>query len=124
MLVIADFDNYFYSVRNYDSVNQLLSSDRFVSIFTWETTTSYDAKAQIKENELREEMVLMKNEMSERPKYIHIRFSDRKAGNQILYGIYKLLQLFYTSFYYYFMPFVASIAVWYVLLEKNYDVAK
>ena len=67
MLVIADFDNYFYAVRNYDSVNALLSDPRYLSIFTWETTTSYDAKFKIKENELREEMILMKNEMHLRP---------------------------------------------------------
>ena len=27
MLVLADFDNYFYAVRNFDSVNQLLSDE-------------------------------------------------------------------------------------------------
>ena len=67
MLVIADFDNYFYAVRNFDSVNQLLSDERFISIFTWETSTSYDAKAKIKENELREEMILMNEEKHLRP---------------------------------------------------------
>ena len=29
MLVIADFDNYFYAVRNTDSVNMLLNDDRY-----------------------------------------------------------------------------------------------
>lgn len=91
MLVIADFDNYFYAVRNIDSVNRLLSDDKFSSIFTWETTTSYDAKAKIKENELRQELVLMKHEMDLRPKYIFLRFGDRSCGNKILFGIYKLL---------------------------------
>ena len=124
MLVIADFDNYFYAVRNYDSINALLSDEKYLSIFTWETTTSYDAKFKIKENELREEMILMKNEMHLRPKYIHIRFGDRTWVNKILYICYKLLNLLYTSFYYYFMPFVASIFVWYVLLEENYAQAK
>ena len=82
-------------------------------------TTSYDAKARIKENELREEMVLMKDEMALRPKYIYCSWGSRTCGNKILYSIYKLLQLLYTSFYYYFMPFVASGVVWYVLLKEN-----
>ena len=69
-------------------------------------------------------MVLMKEEMSMRPKYIHLRFSDRTCLNKVLYTTYKFLQLLYTSFYYYFMPFVASIYVWYILLEKNFETAK
>ena len=51
-------------------------------------------------------------------------FWDRSTLNKIYYICYKLFQLLYTSFYYYFMPFVASIFVWYVLLEENYDQAK
>ena len=45
MLVIADFDNYFYAVRNPDSINLLISDEYYSGILTWETTTSYDAQA-------------------------------------------------------------------------------
>ena len=45
MLVIADFDNYFYAVRNPDGINKLISDDYYSGILTWETTTSYDAQA-------------------------------------------------------------------------------
>ena len=43
MLVIADFDNYFYAVRNPDEINLLISDEYYAGILTWETTTSYDA---------------------------------------------------------------------------------
>ena len=61
MLVIADFDNYFYNPRN--SVNKIISDDRYASIFSWEVTSSYDGAAKIPENELAPEMVLMNMEM-------------------------------------------------------------
>ena len=69
-------------------------------------------------------MVLMKDEMSERPMYIYMSWGSRTVYNKFLYSIYKILQLLYTSFFYYFMPFIASIVVWYILLQENYDQAK
>ena len=64
MLVVADFDNYFYSVRNPDHISRMITEDKFAHIFTWETSTSYDAKAEIPENELKPEMVLLKEEQA------------------------------------------------------------
>lgn len=40
MLVIADFDNYFYAVRNQDKLTEMITDDRYAGLFTWETTTS------------------------------------------------------------------------------------
>lgn len=45
MLVIADFDNYFYNARS--SINKIITDDRYASIFTWEVTSSYDGAAKI-----------------------------------------------------------------------------
>ena len=39
--------------------------------------------------------------------------------NKLLYMVYKLCQLIYTSFYYYFMPFIATFLVWLLLLETG-----
>ena len=65
----------------------------------------------------------MMNEMGMRPKYIHLRFKDRSCLNKTLFLIYKLFQTLYTAFYYYFMPFIASLIIFAFLISKNEDVA-
>jgi hypothetical protein len=124
MLVISDFDNYFYAVRNPDILNELINDERYASLFTWETTTSDDACAKIPENELKPEKVLMQHETHMRPKYIKVKFSDRSCSNKFFYFVYKTLQLLYTSFYYYFMPFSATFVVWFALMVENEKNAK
>ena len=118
MLVIADFDNYFYASRAADPVNLIINDDQYASVCIWEVTTSYDAKAQIPENELAKENTLLSMEMHQRPKYIHMKFSDRECYNKVLFFMYKLFNLLYTSFYYYFAPFAASIGIWIFLLRE------
>ena len=117
MLVIADFDNYFYAVRNPDSINLIISDEYYSGILTWETTTSYDSQAQVPENELQNEMVLMMSEMCMRPKYIHLKFGDRTCKNKTLFIIYKVFQTLYTAFYYYFMPFIATLVIFAFLIN-------
>ena len=73
MLVIAEFDNYFYAVRNKDTLTTMITDDRYANLFVWETTTSSDAKAKIPENELKPENILLKVEADQRPKYIHLK---------------------------------------------------
>ena len=119
MLVIADFDSYFYNIRIKDSINDIITEERYSKILTWETTTSIDAAAKIPANELVQENILIKEEKNERPQYIHIAFSDRTLVNKLYYLLYKVLQLIYTSFYYYFMPFVATFVVAFVLNYEN-----
>jgi len=123
MLVISDFDNYFYAVRNPDIINDLINDPRYESLFTWETTTSDDATAKISENELKPERVLMTREAHMRPKYIKITFGERTCSNKFFYVVYKTLQLLYTSFYYYFMPFAATFFVWNLLMYENANAA-
>ena len=123
MLVVADFDNYFYSVRSPDHISRMISEDRFAHIFTWETTTSYDASAQIPENELKPESVLLMSEREQRPKYIRIQFSDRSCLNKFLFIVFRLLNLAYTTFYYYFMPWLESIYVFFLILNQNKEQA-
>ena len=124
MLVIADFDNYFYAVRNQDKLTEMITDDRYAGLFTWETTTSQDAKAKIPANELKPEMILLKSESHLRPKYIQIKFGDRECYNKFYYMIYRLVNLVYTGFYYYFMPFAATFFVANLLLGTNEDMAK
>ena len=59
MLVVADFDTFFYAARSTDVITSLLQDERYSSIFTWETTTSYDASARIPENKLKKEVALL-----------------------------------------------------------------
>ena len=44
--------------------------------------------------------------------------------NKVLFSIYRFFKLFYTSFYYYFMPFVATFVVWLVLVRVTFNVAE
>ena len=39
--------------------------------------------------------------------------------NKIYYICYRLLQLLYTSFYYYFMPWLEAIYVFFLILNQN-----
>mmetsp|Transcript_28117 Transcript_28117/g.37528 ORF Transcript_28117/g.37528 Transcript_28117/m.37528 type:complete len:96 (+) Transcript_28117:358-645(+) len=64
MLVVADFDNYFYMVRAVDHVSAMITDPIHATVFKWETTTSYDALAQVPENELAPEAALLKIEES------------------------------------------------------------
>jgi len=107
MLVIADFDNFFFAVRDADLLKNMISDNSFGFIFTWEVTTSSDAKAQIPENELREEKILVSKEASLRPKYIFVKFGDRSCWNKFLFSVYRVVQTFYTAIYFYFTPFLA-----------------
>ena len=68
-------------------------------------------------------MVLMMNEMCMRPKYIHLKFWDRSCLNKTLFIIYKAFQTLYTAFYYYFMPFIASLVIFAFLISQNETVA-
>jgi len=124
MLIVADFDNYFYAVRSRDKISEYIVRDEYANLFVWETTTSRDAHARIPENELAKENILSLKEMHLRPKYIAITWRDRSCSNRILFFIYRTLQVGYTSFYYYFMPFVATFSVWLLLLEANQSVAE
>ena len=124
MLVIADFDTYFYNVRRADKITEMLTDPKFADLFTWEVSTSWDAKAKIKENELKEEKILMMHEMHGRPKYVHLRFKQRTCLNAFLYIVYKFFNLLYTAFFYYFMPFISSFLLFVLLINTNRDQAK
>ena len=123
MLVIADFDNYFYAMRRDDPISQFNNDENYSSLLKWETTTSYDSCAKIPGNELKPEMILMQNETHLRPKYIYMSFFDRSFWNATLYCVYRFFQLMYNSFYYYFMPFIATFVVWLILISANERVA-
>ena len=50
MLVLAEFDNFFYEMRSADEITRMLVETKFSFIFRWETTTSFEAAKQIEEN--------------------------------------------------------------------------
>ena len=124
MLIIAEFDNYFHSVRdNADDIKSMITDSTYDKIFVWETTTSRDACAKIPENELKPEMTLLACEKDLRPKYILLEFGERKNFHKFLFVIYKFCQIFYTSIFYYFIPFLAQFGVFILLLNVNMDEA-
>ena len=58
-----------------------------------------------------------------RPKFIRISFGQRSCMNKVYYLVFRMIQLIYTSFYYYFMPWVASFLLVFILLMENSEVA-
>ena len=121
ILVVAQFDDYFYKMRAKDEITNMVENSK--TAFRWETTTSFDAIAKIKENELEPENVLLTKEKNLRPKYIRISFSQRTCMNKLYYLMFRSIQLIYTSFYYYFFPWVASFLLNFILLSENKSVA-
>ena len=40
MLVVTEFDNFFYMMRSSDEITSMMVEEKFSYIFCWETTTS------------------------------------------------------------------------------------
>ena len=66
MLVIADFDQYFYALRDKDHITELIETGKYAKIRTWEVTTSRDAVLKCAENELKPESILQEEGLSKR----------------------------------------------------------
>lgn len=52
VLVISDFDNYFYLTNRHDDVKRLITDDEFARLKTIQQTSSNEAKAKIEEHKL------------------------------------------------------------------------
>ena len=57
--------------------------------------------------------------MHERPEYIRYSLSQRSCANKVYYAIFRAINLFYNSVYYYWFPWLASSVLSIVLLTEN-----
>ena len=75
---------------------------------TSQVSTKFREQRKIKK--MKEEDDPDKIEEHERiPTHIRVQFSDRTLGNKLLYLLYKVFRILYTSVWFYFLPFVAMI---------------
>ena len=51
-----------------------------------------------------------------------MHWSDRNCLNKLFYVIFRINNLIYTSFYYYFMPWIASLLITVSLLTQNHKI--
>lgn len=73
---------------------------------------SKSQKCDYKEEEFVDETTIteIKDSMKiETPKYMRVKFSDRKRGNRCLYLIYRFYRIMFVSFWFYFLPFFVII---------------
>ena len=120
MLVVAEFDNFFYRMRSADDCTRMLTGE--TDIFKWETSTSADAAAKTEKNKLAPESVLRTEDMHERPEYIRYSLSQRSCANKVYYALFRAINLFYNSVYYYWFPWMASSFLALYLLTENENI--
>ena len=57
----------------------------------------------------------------EMPTHIRISFSERKLFNKVLYLIYKIFRMFFTTVWFYFAPILALTASYTIPYSFNAD---
>ena len=97
LTVIADFDNYVFESMTNEFMKKMLEEEVVEENFVIRFTTSKRCGEKELSNEPYHDGKL-------RP--LRITFLSRSALNKVLFIIYKLMQIFYVSIYFYFMPFV------------------
>lgn len=100
LAVIAEFDDFVYESLRSESMKTLIEAEVTEKIFVFRHTTSKKCKD--------EELSTVLDEHGEyRP--LKVTFRSRTCCNKCLYITYKALRIFYTSFYFYFIPFITII---------------
>ena len=56
----------------------------------------------------------MKSIEKDLPEYIHVKWSDRKCGNQTLRIVYCAFKYIYVSAWFYYVPFVTIFLSYYL----------
>ena len=81
VLVISDFDNYFYNINRYDEKKKLITCEEYDRLKTIQQTSSREAKAKIEEHKLAKIEIETAESTACRPEYIYIGFRMRSWGN-------------------------------------------
>ena len=119
VLVIADFDENFYSINSDVRNKQKITEERYEKIRKVEVTTSWSADHKVDGNRLENEQILSREEAGKRPEYIYMSFSSRSCSNKVLYSLYRFVMLFYNSIFYYFSPFIFRYFTYFYFIYKN-----
>lgn len=124
--IIADFSAFFYTALGENPDKDLLTAEGFDELlFTVRKTSSPNAHADIKGNELHDpaldylkepkfEIYKFKLDQMGDDNFIHIGFTERSLFNQILCVIYRLFRLVYVSIWFYFFPLLGLLGSFYI----------
>lgn len=100
LAVIAEFDDFvFYSLRG-ESMKKLIDGEITETILITRHTTSKKCKDY-------EQSDVVDESGEKRP--LRVRWESRSCANKFFYLVYKVLKVFYTSLFFYFLPFSTII---------------
>jgi hypothetical protein len=100
LAVIADFDNFVFESMPDEPFRKLLEEELVRVNFSIHHTTSRRCSYE----EMRTEKDINGNLVP-----LRIRFGQRDCWNKTAYLFYKFCRLWYTAFYFYFLPFVVIV---------------
>lgn len=100
LAVIAEFDDFVFQSLRSESMKKLIEPEVTEKVLVVRHTTSKKCKDH--------ELSTVEDENGEfRP--LRVRFGSRMCGNKCCYIVYKVQRMFYTSLYFYFIPFTTII---------------
>ncbi len=101
LAIIAEFNDFVYQSLRSESMKKLIEAEVTEKILVIRHTSSKKCKDW--------ELSTVMDEETDQYRPLRVRWSDRECCNKFLYVIYKMLRMFYTSLYFYFIPFSAII---------------
>ena len=101
LAIIAEFNDFVYQSLRSESMKKLIEAEVTEKILVIRHTSSKKCKDW--------ELSTVIDEETEMPRPLRVKWSDRECANKCLYIVYKGLRMFYTSLYFYFLPFSAII---------------
>ena len=116
LVIICEFDNFIFSSMQNESYQNLAKNPEFArKVFKICHTTSKKCHPSELSTSLDENGAT---------RFLKICFSDRSLGNKMMYVSYKVVNTFYVSVYFYWLPFLAcalstSVPFFYRNLNNN-----
>ena len=126
LIIIAQIDNIFVTgIIGEEKAKEILRNySKYKELFKIETTTSDNAKGE-KDMKMNEDKIfegILKNGdwniKLERPKSIRLSFWRRNFENRILYAIYRILRILHVSIWFYTVPFLFLVAMYFVPVKE------
>jgi hypothetical protein len=122
LVVISEFDDFFYQALGDDDCKIFLQDPSFADIVKIERTTSSRATDQIPEHQLTKQAINIPDEAErvlleaagEIPRYIFCDFRSRSLLNMAGMLLYRAMRTVYVTAWFYFLPFLILFGSYYV----------
>ena len=105
IVVIADFDNFFFAAFTPNLLNQIVDNEdnKYEQLYTVTRTTSQRANQD--GNEIEDPIIPLNCKIDT----IYVSPTEQSCGNLILRKIYQLFRIFMVGFVFYFLPYSVVI---------------